>query len=132
MSEKMKDGKWYVPKDLGIVKATEEQGGMYYRLKDVDGKDRWIPAKVFKRKYKPIDEHFIDDEKIKLSVDFCVCDRPDFVGEEEFQHFKEILAGFGKNLLYTLVTLEKLRKEGELSPSCAQYGKEDGDEKRDV
>lgn len=23
MSEKMKDGKWYVPRDLGIIKATE-------------------------------------------------------------------------------------------------------------
>lgn len=113
MSGEMNEGKWYVPKDLGIVKATEEQGGTYYRYKGEDGKDKWIPADVFKRKYKPIDKHFIDDEKIKLSVDFCVCDRPDFVGEEKFQHFKEILAGFGKNLLYTLVALEKHRKEGE-------------------
>ena len=32
MSEKMKDGKWYVPRDLGIIKATEEQGGTYYRV----------------------------------------------------------------------------------------------------
>ena len=111
MSEKMKEGKWYVPKDLGIVKATEEQGGTYYRYKGEDGKDKWIPADVFKRKYKPIDEPFLDDGKIMLVVNSSVGERPDGVGEEEFQHFKGVLAEFGKNLLHVVFALGQLRKE---------------------
>ena len=30
-SEKVREGKWYVPRDLGIIKATEELDGQYYR-----------------------------------------------------------------------------------------------------
>ena len=104
-----KEGKWYVPHDLGIIKATEVQGGTYYRLKDVDGKDKWIPAKVFKRKYQDMDKAFIDNEKIKLVVDISVGERPDGVGDEEFQHFKGVLAEFGKNLLNAVFAIGQLR-----------------------
>ena len=111
MSGKTNEGKWYVPKDLGIIKATEELDGQYFRYKGEDGKDRWMPAKVFKRKYQAMDEPFIDDEGIKLIVDSSVGERPDGVGEEEFQHFKGVLAEFGKNLLNTTLNLGLLRKE---------------------
>ena len=113
MSEKMKDGKWYVPKDLGIVKATEELGGQYFRYKGEDGKDRWMPAKAFNRKFQDMDEVFIDNESIKLIVDISVGKRPDGVDEEKYQHFKEVLADFGKNLLNSMFALGRIRKEAD-------------------
>ena len=120
MSEKMKDGKWYVPKDLGIVKATEEQGGTYYRMKDVDGKDRWIPAEVFKRKYQAVDEPFLGDDSMERVLNFYVGDAPKGVSDVEFKHFKEILKEFGKNLLGVVFGLGKARKEdGDGQADCA-------------
>ena len=111
MSGEMNDGKWYVPKDLGIVKATEEHGGTYYRLKDVDGKDKWIPAKMFKRKYQAVDEPFLGDDSMERVLNFYVGDAPKGVSDVEFKHFKEILKEFGKNLLGVVFGLGKVRKE---------------------
>ena len=113
MSEKMKDGKWYVPRDLGIIKATEEQGGTYYRLKDVDGKDRWIPATVFIRKYRDIEEPFLGEESMERVLNFYVGDAPRGVSDVEFKHFKTILAEFGKNLMGVMFALGRARKENE-------------------
>lgn len=113
MSCETNEGKWYVPKDLGIVKATEEQGGTYYRVKGEDGKEKWIPAKVFKRKYQDMDKTFIDDVKIMLAVDFCVAKRPDSISEKEFEYFKKVLAHFGKNLMRAIFELVRVRKENE-------------------
>ena len=113
MSGEVNEGKWYVPKDLGIVKATEEQGGTYYRLKDVDGKDRWIPATVFIRKYRDIEEPFLGEESMERVLNFYVGDAPRGVSDVEFKHFKTILAEFGKNLMGVIFALGRARKENE-------------------
>ena len=113
MSEKMKDGKWYVPRDLGIIKATEEQGGTYYRVRGEDGKDKWIPAMVFKRKYQDMDKTFIDDGKIMLAVDICIAGRTDSISEKEFEYFKKVLAHFGKNFIGVIFAFVRERKKNE-------------------
>lgn len=113
MSEKMKDGKWYVPRDLGIVKATEEQGGTYYRLKDVDGKDRWIPATVFIRKYMDIEEPFLGEESMERVLNFYVGDDPRGISDVLFKHFKTLLAEFGNNLMGVIFALGMARKRKE-------------------
>lgn len=113
MSCETNDGKWYVPKDLGIIKATEEQGGTYYRLKDVDGKDRWIPAKVFIRKYMDIEEPFLGEEGMELALNFYVGDDPRGLSDVEFKHLKAILAAFGKNLIRFIFALGIARKKDE-------------------
>lgn len=113
MSCETNEGKWYVPKDLGIIKATEEQGGTYYRLKDVDGKDRWIPATVFIRKYMDIEEPFLGEEGMELALNFYVGDAPRGISDVLFKHFKTLLAEFGNNLMGVIFALGMARKRKE-------------------
>ena len=113
MSGEVNEGKWYVPRDLGIIKATEEQGGTYYRLKDVDGKDRWIPATVFIRKYKDIEEPFLGEESMEHVLNHYVGDAPSGVSDVLFKHFKTMLAEFGMILMGVIFALGKARKENE-------------------
>lgn len=113
MSGETNEGKWYVPRDLGVIKATEELGGTYYRVRGEDGKDKWIPAKVFKRKYKDIEEPFLGEESMERVLNFYVCDAPRGVSDVELKHFKDILAEFGKNLMGVIFALGRTRKEDE-------------------
>ena len=119
MSEKMKDGKWYVPKDLGIVKATEEQGGTYYRLKDVDGKDKWIPAKVFNEMFLPaakseIPERFADETAEWFFQRSFPKEEVDGFPKGDVEHFKGMLSDFARytsNRFLRALVISKMAEE---------------------
>lgn len=113
MSGEVNEGKWYVPRDLGIIKATEELDGKYYRYKGEDGKDRWIPAKVFIRKYKDIEEVFLGEESMERVLNFYVGDAPRGASDVMFKHFKTMLAEFGEILMAVIFASGKAWKENE-------------------
>lgn len=97
MSGEVNEGKWYVPRDLGIIKATEEQGGTYYRMKDVDGKDRWIPAKLFNEMFLPavnaaIPNDFVNEGVERFVKEFFPKEVIEDETEEDLAHFNRMLS----------------------------------------
>lgn len=69
MSGEKNEGKWYVPRDLGIIKATEELDGEYYCYKGEDGKDRWMPAEMFKERFLPVVNAAIPNDFVNENVE---------------------------------------------------------------
>ena len=119
MSEKMKDGKWYVPRDLGIIKATEEQGGTYYRVRGEDGKDKWIPAMVFNEMFLPaakseIPERFADETAERFFQRSFPKEEVDGFPKGDVEHFKSMLSDFARytaNRFLRALVISKMAEE---------------------
>ena len=92
---------------------------MYYRLKDVDGKDKWIPAKVFNEMFLPaakseIPERFADETAEWFFQRSFPKEEVDGFPKGDVEHFKSMLSDFARytaNRFLRALVISKMAEE---------------------